>query len=196
MPRIGHAAVRRPTPFQRMLLASDGTVTFLLEAWAGEPVEAVKLRHDPGTASTADRALLDLARGASVLRREVVLQGAVTGRVLLHAEALLATDRVPPTVIDGLSTTNAPMGRLLAAARTETFREILHVGTEPATLSGRYIGVLADADVVVRSYRISNGGRPIMVVTERFAPDLFEELSAPSPVDQCRLNVVPPVTPP
>lgn len=158
-----HAA---PAGFPRLLLESDGTVTQLLEAWTGEPVEAVKL-HQTFARTIRAGSGLDLAKGTPVLRRQVLLRGTTTGQVLLHATASVAVHRLPRSVLDGMLMTSEPIGRLLAAARIQTFREILRTGTEPAGAVGLHFGLAPDDEVLCRTYRIVRGGRPLMVITER-----------------------------
>ena len=167
------APIRRLTSLQRILLETDGTMTFLLEACTGEGIEAVKLHQEFAGCHGAEQGALALAVGAPVLRRLALLRGTRTGRVFVYAAAVVAIDRIDPRVVDALVTTDAPIGRLLAQSRTETFRDILHRGTTPAGPARRYLDLSAGADVLFRTYRIHSGGRPIMLITERFPPHLF-----------------------
>jgi chorismate-pyruvate lyase len=161
------------TRFQRMLVGSDGTVTHILEAYAGEPVEVVKLRQEVDTADGTGPEL-DLAADDKVLRRHVLLRGRHSARSLLYAEAVVALGRVDPNLLDGMTGTDRPIGVLLAEHRTETFREILRVGREPAGSAGRHFGV--DREMVSRTYRIVAGGQPVILITEKFPRDFFRAL--------------------
>ena len=160
------------TRFQRLLVGGDGTVTHVLEAYADEPIEAIKLRQDHDVARDVD-APLELEENAAVLRRQVLLRGARTWRNLLHASAVLAIGRIGPGVLDGLLTTSKPIGRLLAESRTETFREVLEIGCLSGDPRGIHFGMVPSADLIFRTYRITSGGRPIMVVTEAFPATSF-----------------------
>lgn len=160
------------TPFQRILLATDGTVTHILEAYAGEPIEVVKLLQAFDTANEGDAALA-VAPGDKVLRRRVLLRGRLGGQNLLFAEAVVVLDRVDPAVLDGLLETDKPIGVLLSEHRTETFREILSVGREPAGGRATHFGIDAGADVIFRTYRIVAGGRPVILITEKFPGGFF-----------------------
>lgn len=155
------------TRFQRMLLGTDGTVTHILEAYAGEPIEVVKLRQEFDVGGEAD-AELELSIDDKVLRRRVLLRGTETGRTLLYAEATIAVARVAPEILDGLVATDKPIGALLAAHRTETFREILWAQREPAGRRGVHFGVEASAKMALRRYRVISGGRPIILIVEAF----------------------------
>src|SRR5688500_3130627 len=149
-----------------MLLDTDGTVTHIVEAYAGEPIEVVKLLQEFDTANEGD-ALLDLSEDdEKVLRRRVVLRGRGSKRNLLYAEAVVVPGRVEPAFLDGLVGTDNPIGVLLAQNRTETFRQILRVYREPAGATGAIFGVEATADLIARTYRILAGGLPVLLITE------------------------------
>ena len=165
------------TRFQRMLVGTDGTVTHILEAYCDEPVEVVKLLHERDVAGALD-ADLELAPGDEVLRRRVLLRGARTHRSLLYAEAVVALGRVQAAFLDGLVSTDKPIGVLLAEARTETFREILHVGRELAGTCGTHFGLDPDAELISRTYRILRAGRPMILITEKFPADSFLDVPA------------------
>lgn len=172
-PRTAPAGDAGPlTAFQRILLATDGTVTHILEAYAGEPVEVVKLRQAFDTANEGDESLA-VAPGDKVLRRRVLLRGRRGGQSLLYAEAVVVLDRVDPAILDGLLETDKPIGVLLGESRTETFREILRVGREPAGGRATHFGVDAGDDLIFRTYRIVAGGRPVILITEKFPPQSF-----------------------
>ena len=165
------------TRFQRMLLGTDGTVTHVLEAYAEEAVEVVKLLQEYDTPNDADLPL-DLAPDDKVLRRHVVLRGGRSHRPLLYAEAVVAVGRVEDAVLDGLLGTDKPIGVLLAEQRTETFREILRAGRERAGSVGAHFGLGGDADLISRSYVIVTTGRPIILITEKFTTDFYRDMPA------------------
>jgi len=165
------------TRFQRMLLGTDGTVTHILEAYAEEAVEVVKLLQEYDTPNDADLPL-DLAPDDKVLRRHVLLQGRGSRRHLMYAEAVVALGRVDPAVLDGLLGTDEPIGVLLAERRTETFREILRVAREPAGELGVHFGLDAAAELISRTYVIVKDSRPLMLITEKFPTDSFRSIPA------------------
>ena len=169
----GAAALTR---FQRILVWTDGTVTQLLEIYADQAIDVVKLGEAIDTAGDGD-ARLGVSPDDKVLRREVLLRGAVDGRNLLHAESVLVLARVDPGLVDDLLTTDKPLGSLLGERRMETFREVLEAGTESAGALGTHFGIDARAEVVARTYRIIGGGHPLAVVKERFPAGFFRELT-------------------
>lgn len=163
------------TRFQRVLLETDGTVTKILEAFAGEPMEVVKLLQVFDTAGDAD-ADLHPGAGDEVLRRRVVLRGQRSHQSFLYAEAVVVLNRVAPTVLEGLLGTDRPIGTLLAEARAETFREILRTSREPAGAHGGHFGIDGTEDLISRTYRIIAGGRPSILITEKFPAAFFRGL--------------------
>ena len=76
-------------------------------------------------------------------------------------------------MLKGLLTTSEPIGRLLADNRVETFREIVSVRFEAAGGASDHFGVDAEAPIVLRTYRIDVGGRPVMCITESFPVSWF-----------------------
>ncbi len=162
------------TRFQRILLGTDGTVTALLEAFAGEPMQLMKLHQAFDTSKEGDPGTIE--PGVKVLRRRVLLSGRHTRRSLVYAEAVVVIERVDSDVLDGLVGTDKAIGVLLAESRTETFREILGVDREPAgDLSARF-GIEPTDDVLWRTYRILSGGQTAIVITEKFPADVFRNL--------------------
>lgn len=164
------------TRFQRMLLGTDGTVTHILEAYADQPIDVVKLLQEIDTWTEGDARLL-LSEG-KVLRRHVLLRARHSRQTLLYAEAVVVLERADPTLLQGLLETDKPIGVLLAENRTETFREILEVGREPAGSCGAHFGIDPSADLIFRTYRIVAGHLPVMLITEKFPADSFRGLPA------------------
>jgi len=151
----------------RVLATTDGTVTEILEAWADEPIEIGYLDQELAELGGPIDAL-EIGPPFSVLRREIVLRGARTGEALLHAESLIAIDRLPRSIVDGLLLHRTPIGRLLRASRLETYREILQLEMEAAGLFAGRLGRPPDELLVSRTYRVIAGGLPVMLIHERF----------------------------
>ena len=157
----------RPNLLQRFILCTDGTVTRILEDFAGEPVLVCKLREEMVKA-TSPAHLLDMSEPESVLVRNVVLQGARTGRRFIYAESLLRTDALAPDLLDALCSTDIPLGLLLRERRFETFRELVASGTEEAGDWAAHFGVHPKAVALSRTYRVVWSQRPAMLITEKF----------------------------
>nr|MDQ3575766.1 chorismate pyruvate-lyase family protein [Actinomycetota bacterium] len=159
---------------QRILLTTDGTLTTLVEVYADEPIKVAKLDQSLGLWEGGDAGpALSLHPDEAVLRRAILLQGSSSHTNYLYAESLIVPDRLQPHVRTGLVETDKPIGRLLLEARTETFREILAGGTEPARGCADHFGIGQDDLVIFRTYNVIADQRPIMMITEKFPIGAF-----------------------
>lgn len=161
--------------FQRVLLMTDGTVTDILEVYTREIIRVVILNQslverEPETPQLND---LGIER---LLFRTVLLQGTASGTNFIHADSVVAPDRLPPSVLTGLLETGTPIGRLLAQERIETFREIVGLAFEPAGECADYFGVDPTSNLIARTYRIHVNRRPVMRITEKFPVTWFAEV--------------------
>jgi chorismate-pyruvate lyase len=157
--------------FQRILLTTDGTVTHILEACAGERIRVVKLEHSAMTARLDNPALEMFAPEAVILRR-ILLQGMDSGQNYLYADSVMLVDRLAPALAEALVATDEPVGRLMYDRRLETFREVLSCGQEPAGACSLHFDIDPASPLLVRTYRVMASGRPVMVITEKF-PSTF-----------------------
>lgn len=156
----------------RVLLSTDGTVTHIVEAYAGEPVYLVKLFHslvsDPG-----ERAKVGLGPGERALRRKILLRGVESHVTFVYADSVVMLDRLPPGVAEGLLDSEAPIGRLLYESRAETFREITAMWEERDEHIAALFELGAAEPLVSRTYQIVMKGRPFAWITEKFPKAAF-----------------------
>lgn len=157
---------------QQILLITDGTVTHILEAYAGERMRVAKLSQGIGPATTSIPEL-DIAPGDEVMQRRILLQGSRSGTSFLYAESIIIPSRLPASIRKGLLETDEPIGRLLADNRLETRREITSVTQEPAADLADHFGIDGDAVLHARNYVIVSGGRPVMRISEKFPVTSF-----------------------
>ncbi len=162
----------------RILLATDGTVTTILEAYAGEPIEAVRLAQSLRPARPQEAELLDVGTASPVLDRHVLLRGVRSGTTFLYGESVLVPERLDPSIVDRLGSTNEPIGQLLRTSRLETFREVLAVGEQPAGSHGTYFDSGEDALLLFRTYRVILRGQPILLITEKVPAGSGEALGS------------------
>lgn len=156
----------------RILMSTDGTVTHIVEAYAGEPVYLVKLFHGFVT-DPADRAKVGLDAGERALRRKILLRGTDSHVTFVYADSVVMLDRLPPGVADGLLSSETPIGKLLYACQAETFREITAMWEEHDEHIAALFDVDADATLVSRTYKIVMEGRPFAWITEKFPKSAF-----------------------
>lgn len=161
------------SPFQRILLTTDGTVTEILEAQFWEPIDLIKLHQE--TRQT-DRAIpfLDITQNTDVMIRKILLQGQNSKKNYIYAESILVPAHLDATLREGLQTTSKPLGRLMIEAKTETFREILTCKKETAHELAEYFHLSENAQLISRTYRIYANHYPVMLITEKFPSNAFQ----------------------
>ncbi len=155
------------TPFQRSLLVLDGTVTKFLEAYTLESIEISLLKQETQKLLT-DHPWLEVPKETSVIAREVLLRGALSTKVYAYAISWLLPERLPQEVRSGLQLENRGLGRLLLNSLIEERREVLWYGHEHIADLSSDIEPLTGKDFLSRTYRIIVGGKPIMLINEKF----------------------------
>ncbi|NEQ16813.1 MAG: DUF98 domain-containing protein, partial [Moorea sp. SIO3E2] len=81
------------SPFQRILLTTNGTVTDMIEAYSGEAIKIKKLFEDKITIKE-DILPMNLKKGTEVIARKVLLQGKMSDRNYVYADSILVLDRL------------------------------------------------------------------------------------------------------
>lgn len=167
---------------QRLIFNTDATVVRILENCFDERIRTAGLAQEisQGTPSDVD---LELSGGESILRRSTLLRGCQSGLNYIYAESEIVLDRLPADVREGLLESSEPIGRLLIRGRVETFRELLRAGRALAGARGPDLGAGPGQMVPFRTYRIIVGGRPVMRITELFAPVFVAEGPRGDPLD-------------
>lgn len=155
------------TPRLRALLVIDGTVTKFLEAYEGEAVQVTALAQRPGLAG-ADAAWLDCAAEDAVLRRTSLLRGVASGRLFAWADSVILPDRLSPAMRQGLRSEPMGLGQILLDSGLETRREGLWYGRETPAQRPEAVRAAGHQDFLSRTYRVISGGRPLLLITERF----------------------------
>lgn len=152
---------------QRIMLATDGTLTDTVEAIFNEPVRLNKLSVEWKT-NEEPLPWLSLAAGAEIMDRRVVIAGLPSGRAYVYAESTLALARLPQDFRAELEVSNEPLGRLWSRYRLETWKELMHVSllTQPAISA--YFQPDDSPQLVSRTYRLFCGGQPAMLINEYF----------------------------
>ncbi|MCX5886350.1 MAG: chorismate pyruvate-lyase family protein [Proteobacteria bacterium] len=158
------------TPFQRILLTTDGMVTEILEAYLWERMKVIKLSQDYFTLDN-EIPSLEIGKGCKVIQRKVLLRGGLSQKNHLYAESIIIPDRLDKKIRDGLFNTNKPIGLLILENRLETFREILDCGKEEAQDLAGYFNIERNGFLIFRAYRVFSNHVPIMLITEKFAED-------------------------
>ena len=108
-----------------------------------------------------------------MIRRRVVLRGAVTSTDYAEAKSLIAVNRLPQLLTDNLESGGEGLGQLLNRFKIEVRRELLFFGAEKedGASNGKHS---TGPEMLTRTYRIFCMAKPIMVITEWFPLDALE----------------------
>ncbi len=164
---LGQIDLTALSPFQRSLLAIDGTVTKFIEAYTLEPVNVIKIGQQMESASASSK-WLELAADLTVIHREVLLQGKQSQILYAYAISLIARDRLQSIVKESLEIDGLGLGQILLSSKIETYREVLWYGRETPKDLPENIRHLEGKEFISRTYRIIAGGQPIMLINEKF----------------------------
>lgn len=176
---LGDARIRLPggdwlrledlPPLLRTLLVTDGTVTKVLEAYFWEPVE-VKALHLDVARTSREVPWLTLAAGQEVLTRRVELRGVRSQLAYAEALSVVTLAAFDPPLREALVRGSVGIGVLLRESGLETYREILAVGAAGDSVE--------DLDLRVhRTYRITRGSKPVILIRESFPCRLYQSIS-------------------
>jgi chorismate-pyruvate lyase len=160
------------SPLQRALLVIDGTVTTFLEAWALEPITVTAIAQRitvlPLAAQPAAESWLAAPPGTNVVERAVLLVGTRSQQLFAYAESVICIERLPVALRAGLLSGGMSIGQLLLTPGFESRREGLWYGHEQPSEVPPPVAALAKPDFLTRTYRVSAGSQPLMLITERF----------------------------
>jgi chorismate-pyruvate lyase len=158
--------------FQQILLTTDGTLTKLLELYADETIQVVKL----GEATqwlTRSIEPLHLNSGDLAVDRQILLQGSRSRRNWLYAQTWVVPQRLPSAFQVELMTTQAPIGKLWLQHKIETFKEIITTYRLAANGLAAYFQIAPEASLLCRTYRVLSNQKPVMLITERFPESYY-----------------------
>jgi len=158
---------RALTPFQRALMVSDGTVTKFIEAYTLDPVEIIRLSQE--CYSLKDKhPWLEAEKNTDVMLREVAISGIYSNNLYVYGVSHIVPERLPEDIRDRLEVQGEGIGRILNDYPVETRREVLWFGREKVSDLPREISRACNGEFISRSYRIIMGGKPIVMINERF----------------------------
>jgi chorismate-pyruvate lyase len=143
---------------QRLILASDGMVTPMLELTTGESITTSGLKQVIEPADDRACALLGLAPDQLALIRSTDLRGAVSRQLYLTARSVIDLTALPDELRTGLLLAKEPIGGLLRRLRVESFRELVSI--DPPTPE--------QPSANAREYLIFLSGRPAFLISEQF----------------------------
>ena len=162
----------RLSPIQRVILATDGTLTKVLEAYLSEHIELVKLDEQ---LIVTDEAVpfLEIEAGREVIERKILLRGENSQENLLYARSLIVPDRLTEQHRHDLLESGQTIGRIWLEHRIETFKEMVETKRESAGDLAQYFGISVEDTILYRTYRVYTKRKPVMLITEKLPEVLF-----------------------
>ena len=161
------------SPFQRIILTTDGTLTEILEAYLSEALQIVKLSEEIINLQE-DQQALKLEANNQIIERKILLQGKISMRNFIYAESALAFSRLDQVFQHELLESRVPMGKLWRQNRLETFKEIISTQKEPARELSQYFDIAPEDELLSRTYLVFSQGQPIIQITEKFPTSYFQ----------------------
>lgn len=160
------------SPFQRVLLTTNGTITHIVEAYANEEVKLRKLYEE--RLDIKENAVPEEFSGCQdLVERKILLQGDRSGRNYIYAESILALDNLEESIRRQLITTKTPIGKVWVEQKVEIFKENIHMGREPVGDLSGYFDVAPDRCLLVRTYYVYSNRKCTMRIIEKFPECYF-----------------------
>jgi chorismate lyase len=159
----------------RILIASNGTLTRVLGMVANDEI-VVQIVEQQVHRSPPRIAGPEYSLSGRVLQRQILLKGRSSGHAFVAAESLVAIDLLPSAITTSLTTTERPIGEIIDASCLETFKETAKVWIGPPpgwlALAGHQN---SEPRIAARRYRVITGGQPVIIITEYFIRQVFQD---------------------
>ena len=155
---------------QKILLATDGSVTTILDVLTGH-VNIRTLLQEFRSADADVAGILDVDEGDTVNYRVVVIEGK---EPLIYATSLIPVDRLDNDFKEDLIRADIPIGRILKKHNIESRREIKSVAVEESNQHLQEIFV-TDTPMLTRTYNIIHKDRVLIWLKETFPYSMFRE---------------------
>ena len=162
------------SPFQRILLTTDGSITDMLESYNRERVKLVKLSEEITNLET-DILPMQLQKGAEVIERKILLRGKISQKNYIYAESIIVPDRLEERFRKELLTTKTPIGKLWHEQKVETFKEVITTGKYFANELASYFQINPQDKMIFRTYSVISNQKYTMMITEHFPEAYFVE---------------------
>ena len=155
--------------FQRVLLATDGTVTDLIAIYTGESIRVKKIEQS--IREQVPPSSLQCTGATRLLSRKILLSGSTLN--YLFADSVFVFERFSTSIQMQLLNTDKPIGLMWKEERLETYREIVAQRIEPCAEASTHFDLPEDALFVTRTYLIHHTGKPLGAITEKWPVSLF-----------------------
>ena len=158
---------------ERVIVACDGTFTFQLETYLGEPIEIDILEYRTAPLPECAARFMDAVPQSMFRERKVLLKGAQTGQPHVFAHSWVNASALPASLQADLEKSPMGIGRLFVDYRLSTYRELLGYFFEDGAAYAAFFPNRKDFSFLARVYRVLYKDSPVMLITEKMPRDLF-----------------------
>jgi beta-ribofuranosylaminobenzene 5'-phosphate synthase len=156
----------------KILLATDGSITRVLEALTGEEVKIATEVQEIIKASEEVAQLLGIARGEEVNYRVVNLKD--SKRTLVHATSYTPLKRLKKEFAEDIMKKDVPIGKIMSKLKIEARREIRDFKIIKADEKlSKVFGISPDSVLLKRNYNIIHRNEILLNITEIFPYETF-----------------------
>ncbi len=150
--------------FQKILLATDGTVTDLISIYADEPISVKKIGQKMFLSD--NRQQFFCPSGTPLLERSVLLCG--TRKNYLYAESVFVVGLLSRSIQYRLLETDCPIGLMWKEEKLEMYRDILGYTTATCDRVAAYFDVPPQTPIISRTYSIYHQSKILGTISEKF----------------------------
>lgn len=157
--------------FQKILLATDGTVTDLLRLYTGETITVEKLEQQFTFSDEKEISLCSV--NTKILNRSVLLKS--SRRNYVYAESVYMYEFLSTWIQEKLLNTDMPIGLLWKKEKLDTYREIIGYWTEPCNSLARFFDTREQTLLLSRAYLVIHRQNIIGRIIEKFPITYFKD---------------------
>ncbi|MDR3292095.1 MAG: chorismate lyase [Methanobrevibacter sp.] len=156
---------------QKILLATDGSITIILDVLNGEiSIKTLVQRFEKADSKIAE--ILDIEENEKVNYRVVLMYK--DNKPLIYAKSYIPLKRLGNEIKEDLIKANIPIGRILRKHNIESRREIENIGIEPS--DNELVKLFnSKEDLLTRKYVIIRDNERLIWIKEAFPLNHFTE---------------------
>jgi len=155
---------------QKILLATDGSVTTILDVLNGGEINIKTMIQKFQESDKKIANSLNISKGDTINYRVVIIEGK---KPLIHAVSYIAVDRINNNFKEDLIRADIPIGRILKKYNVESRREIESIGVEKPNTELSNI-FKTDSMMLTRTYNIIHKEMVLIRIKETFPYSLFK----------------------
>ncbi|KZX16109.1 chorismate pyruvate-lyase [Methanobrevibacter cuticularis] len=156
---------------QKILLATDGSVTTILDVLNGK-IAIKTLAQEFKKADSKIAEFLNIEEGEDINYRVVLMHK--DDKPLIHAISFIPLKRLDENFKKDLISADIPIGRILRKYNIESRREIRNVAIEPNNDELKEL-FNSDANLLTRDYKIIRKNEVLIWIKETFPLDYFKD---------------------